>query len=137
MDMISRALKGAPATLDALAALISAADTAPRPPGRYDRLIDALNRLPRPALAYGAVALLGFAMFDPAGFVQRMQALQSAPTELWWLLGAVIAGHFGAREAHHMRHRPGRLTAAPDDSPEPPASTAGAEAHAGGVTPDP
>lgn len=124
MDMISRALKGAPATLEALAALFPAADTAPRPPGRYDRLVDALNRLPRPALAYGAVALLGFAMFDPAGFARRMQALQSAPPELWWLLGAVIAAHFGAREAHHMRHRPARQPARRDDVPDPPAPAA-------------
>lgn len=120
MDMISRALKGAPATLDALSALLAGAETAPRPPGRYDRLVDALNRLPRPALAYGALALLGFAMVDPAGFVQRMQALQSAPTELWWLIGAVIAGHFGAREAHHMRHRPARLPDVPEGTLYPP-----------------
>ncbi|NBE08498.1 3TM-type holin [Paragemmobacter ruber] len=128
MDLISRTLKGAPATLDALAALFpdadTHADTAPRPPGRYDRLVDALNRLPRPALAYGALALMAFAMFDPAGFVQRMQALQSAPTELWWLLGAVIAGHFGAREAHHMRHRPARQAAPRNESPAPPAPAA-------------
>lgn len=85
--------------------------------GRYDRLVDALNRLPRPALAYGAVALLGFAMLDPAGFVQRMKALESAPTELWWLLGAVIAGHFGAREAHHLRHRPDAAPKAVEAAP--------------------
>ena len=39
-------------------------------------------------------------MLAPGCFVQRMKALEAAPTELWWLLGAVIAGHFGAREAH-------------------------------------
>ncbi len=86
--------------------------------GRYDRLVDAANRLPRPVLAFGAVALLGFAMLDPAAFMKRMEALQAAPTELWWLLGAVIAGHFGAREAHHLRHRADR--AAP---PPPPPGT--------------
>ena len=136
MDMISRALKGAPATMDALAALFADADThaetGPRPPGRYDRLVDALNRLPRPALAYGALALIGFAMVDPSGFVQRMQALQSAPTELWWLLGAVIAGHFGAREAHHMRPAPPANGPA-GRHPRP----ARASGDIGRVTPDP
>lgn len=128
MDLIARALKRAPAALDALDAALAGAGDPVAPPGRYDRLVDALNRLPRPALAYGAVALLGFAMFDPAGFSQRMEALQSAPTELWWLLGAVIAGHFGAREAHHLRHRPARAAAPQEDAPAPPldvASTAG------------
>ncbi len=73
--------------------------------GRYDRLIDAANRLPRPVLAFGAISMLLFAMLDPAGFARRMAALQAAPVELWWLVGGIIAGHFGAREAHHLRHR--------------------------------
>ena len=82
-----------------------------------------VNRLPRPALAFGAIAIFLFAMIDPVAFAQRMVALKAAPDELWWILGAVIATHFGAREAYHMRHRKGDpVTPAPDVSPpEPPA----------------
>ena len=42
-------------------------------------------------------------MADPDGFARRMQALALVPEPLWWLLGAVVAFYFGAREAHHAR----------------------------------
>lgn len=79
------------------------ADPAAR--GRYDRLIDAANRLPRPVLVFGAVALFALALFDPSTFDRAMASLDRMPEELWWLIGAVLAGHFGAREAHHLRAR--------------------------------
>lgn len=69
----------------------------------YDRAIDALNRLPRPAAALGALALMGFAVVDPSGFEARMQALAAMPEELWWLLGGVLTFTFGAREAFYIR----------------------------------
>ena len=34
-----------------------------------------------------------------------MEALALAPDELWWLLGAVVAFYFGARELHYARRR--------------------------------
>lgn len=82
--------------------------TQPAPPhaqGRYDRLIDAANRLPRPVLVSGTVALLFLALIRPDLFDRGMASLDRMPDELWWLVGAILAGHFGAREAHHMRHR--------------------------------
>lgn len=108
MDMIGKALKTAissPQVLSALADGLSHPATVQTGESRYDRLIDATNRLPRPALAFGAIAIFVFAMLDPAGFARRMAALEAAPDELWWLMGAVIATHFGAREAYHQRHR--------------------------------
>jgi hypothetical protein len=108
MDLIRKALNGAISSPDVQAALdgiLPPSGAAPMEGGRYDRLIDAANRLPRPALAFGAIAMLLFAMINPTAFAQRMAALKAAPAELWWILGAVIATHFGAREAHHMRHR--------------------------------
>lgn len=90
--------------------------------GRYDRLIDAANRLPRPLLAYGTVALFALALLAPATFERAMASLDRMPEELWWLLGAVLIGHFGAREAHHLRHRP---------AAEPPADTPVAPREAG------
>jgi hypothetical protein len=125
MGLIGRTLNSAlssPDVLSALADSLSPPVSASAGSGRYDRLIDAANRLPRPALAFGAIAVFAFAMLDPAGFAQRMAALKATPDELWWLLGGVIATHFGAREAHHMRHRieaPNALSleASPADPP--------------------
>jgi len=91
----------------------------PRPSGRYDRLIDALNRLPRPVLVYGTVALLVLALLKPDLFDRAMASLHHMPDELWWLIGAILAGHFGAREAHHLRHRGSRT-----DTATPPAKQA-------------
>ncbi|MFN4153519.1 MAG: 3TM-type holin [Paracoccaceae bacterium] len=76
-----------------------------RPGSGYDKLIDALNRLPRPFMAFGSQALVLYALVDPAGFAARMAGLDAMPEALWWLLGAVITAYFGAREAHHLRNR--------------------------------
>jgi len=71
--------------------------------GRFDAFVNGLNRLPRPLLALGTLALFIYAMADPAGFALRMRGLAEVPEPLWWLLGAVVAFYFGAREAHHLR----------------------------------
>lgn len=63
----------------------------------YDRLIDALNRLPRPAMALGTLALLVAAMVAPDWFASRMDGLSRMPDALWWVIGAVISLFFGAR----------------------------------------
>ncbi|MFN3723077.1 MAG: 3TM-type holin [Paracoccaceae bacterium] len=82
-----------------------------RPGSGYDRLIDALNRLPRPFMAFGSQALVLYALLDPVGFALRMEGLDAMPEALWWLLGAVITAYFGAREAHHLRNRPAPVVA--------------------------
>ena len=74
--------------------------------GWFDRLIDGINRLPRPALALGTLGLFVYAMADPVSFGVRMQGLALVPEPLWWLLGAIVSFYFGARELHHFR-RPG------------------------------
>ena len=71
--------------------------------GWFDRFVDGLNRLPRPALALGTIGLFVYAMQDPDGFSVRMQGLAYVPEPLWWLLGAVVSFYFGARELHHFR----------------------------------
>lgn len=71
--------------------------------GWFDTVVNGLNRLPRPLLALGTLGLFVYAMADPAGFGVRMAALTLVPEPLWWLLGAVVAFYFGAREAHHLR----------------------------------
>lgn len=69
----------------------------------FDSLVNGLNRLPRPFLALGTVALFVYAMIDPMAFSQRMAGLNAVPEPLWWLLGAVVAFYFGARETHYFR----------------------------------
>ncbi len=71
----------------------------------FDSVINALNRLPRPALALGTLGLFAFAMVDPVAFGIRMQGLALVPEPLWWLLGAIVSFYFGARELHHFRGR--------------------------------
>lgn len=65
--------------------------------GRFDRFMDGVNRLPRPALALGTLFLFVSAMVDPLWFAARMQGLALVPEPLWWLLGAVVSFYFGAR----------------------------------------
>ncbi|MEJ6388568.1 holin family protein [Gymnodinialimonas ulvae] len=71
--------------------------------GRFDRMVNGLNRLPRPLLALGTFGLFGYAMADPYAFAARMIGLQEVPEPLWWLLGAVVSFYFGARELHYAR----------------------------------
>ncbi len=65
--------------------------------GLFDRFMDALNRVPRPALALGTLALFVSAMYDPIWFASRMQGIALVPQPLWWLLGAIVSFFFGAR----------------------------------------
>ncbi|UWQ06993.1 holin family protein [Aliiroseovarius crassostreae] len=80
------------ATLEAYAAEFMVARK-----GGFDRFMDGLNRLPRPALALGTLALFLAAMVDPVWFSSRMQGVALVPEPLWWLLGAIVSFYFGAR----------------------------------------
>lgn len=65
--------------------------------GWFDRFIDGLNRLPRPFMAVGVLALFVAAMFDPIWFAERMVGVALIPEPMWWLLGAIVSFYFGAR----------------------------------------
>ncbi|SHL74379.1 Holin of 3TMs, for gene-transfer release [Paracoccus solventivorans] len=73
--------------------------------GGFDGLVNALNRLPRPLLMLGAVAVGGYAMLDPEGFAARVEAMAGMPEPLWWLSGAMLGLHFVGREGHYWRNR--------------------------------
>jgi hypothetical protein len=92
------------------------------PSGLFDRFINGLNRLPRPLLAFGTIGLFVYAMIDPQQFAFRMVGLNAVPEPLWWLLGAVVAFYFGARETYYFRNRqvavPAALGAASSEKPE-------------------
>ena len=63
----------------------------------FDRLIDGINRLPRPILAFATIWFFYLAMEDPSWFMSRMVALSAVPTEMWYLLGLVMTFYFGGR----------------------------------------
>lgn len=65
--------------------------------GWFDQLMDALNRIPRPAMALGTLGLFVSAMVDPIWFAARMTGIALVPEPLWWLLGAIVSFYFGAR----------------------------------------
>jgi len=65
--------------------------------GTFDRVMDGVNRLPRPAMALGTLGLFVSAMVAPLWFAQRMQGIALVPEPLWWLLGVIVSFYFGAR----------------------------------------
>lgn len=71
--------------------------------GFFDRLMDGVNRLPRPAMALGTLGLFVAAMVDPLWFAARMQGVALVPEPLWWLLGVVVSFYFGAR--HQLKNQ--------------------------------
>ena len=75
----------------------------PRRRAAYDRLLDAVNRLPRPVMVMGSLALLASALVAPDWFAARMDALSDMPESLWWIIGAVLSLHFGARYQDHAQ----------------------------------
>lgn len=92
----------------------------------FDTAVNGINRLPRPMLAFGTIGLFVYAMVDPPRFADRMLGLNAVPEPLWWLLGAVVAFYFGARETHYFRNRtttpaavvtPAAPIETPDDNP--------------------
>ena len=81
-----------------LAALAQfAAEFAHARQSRFDRCVDAMNRLPRPMLALGTLGLFVAAMVDPLWFADRMVGVALIPEPLWWLMGAIVSFYFGAR----------------------------------------
>lgn len=71
--------------------------------GGFDRFMDGVNRLPRPALALGTLGLFAAAMIDPIWFAARMQGIALVPEPLWWLLGVIVSFYFGARHQAKMQ----------------------------------
>ena len=95
--------------------MVSTETNGPAPaPNRFDQVLDAVNRLPRPLMALGTLALLADAMLDPAGFASRIAALDDIPEPLWWLMGGVITFYFGARETHYLRKGTSETVQRPD-----------------------
>ncbi|MGJ8545177.1 MAG: holin family protein [Sulfitobacter sp.] len=65
--------------------------------GRFDRIMDGVNRLPRPLMALGTLGMFVSAMVAPLWFAERMQGIALVPEPMWWLLGVIVSFYFGAR----------------------------------------
>ncbi|SFG19738.1 Holin of 3TMs, for gene-transfer release [Palleronia marisminoris] len=65
--------------------------------GSFDKFMDGVNRIPRPAMALGTLGLFVTAMIDPLWFAARMEGIALVPEPLWWLLGVIVSFYFGAR----------------------------------------
>jgi hypothetical protein len=91
----AEAQRDAVATHAALAQFAAEFDGARQ--GGFDRFVDGLNRLPRPLMAFGVLALFGAAMANPDWFAARMAGIALVPEPLWWLLGAIVSFYFGGR----------------------------------------
>lgn len=87
---------------DAALAQFSAEFARPRRTG-FDRVMDGINRVPRPAMALGTLGLFVAAMVNPIWFAERMQGIALVPEPLWWLLGVIVSFYFGAR--HQVKHQ--------------------------------
>lgn len=65
--------------------------------GWFDRFMDGLNRLPRPALVVGLVWLLAATVRDPARMAEVFEAWAILPAEIWVIFGIVVTFYFGGR----------------------------------------
>jgi hypothetical protein len=70
---------------------------APEKSNWFNILVDGYNRLQRPAMTSGVIALFVWAAIDPASFAITMNALSAVPEMLWYILASIVAFWFSGR----------------------------------------
>lgn len=113
----NRAAREAALRGDALAEF--AAEFQHRERGGFDRFMDGMNRVPRPAMALGTLGLFVAAMVDPDWFAARMAGMALVPEPMWWLLGAIVSFYFGARHQAKGQEFRRAMAAAARPAPAP------------------
>jgi hypothetical protein len=76
--------------------------------GRFDRLMDGVNRLPRPMLVLGVFGILVWTSIDPIAAAQVFTSWAIIPTEFWYVVLAIVTFYFGGRyqtKVHQMQAR--------------------------------
>lgn len=63
----------------------------------FNMLIDGINRLVRPIMTYGIIAMFIWAAVDPAAFYLFIKNIQIVPELMWWVFLAIITFWFGGR----------------------------------------
>lgn len=82
---------------------VAAEATAPERVNPWNAFIDGLNRLPRPLMTLGVVALFWWAAEDPISFSASMTAIQLIPEALWVILGTIVVFWFGGKTIEGIR----------------------------------
>ena len=71
----------------------------------WDSLVDGLNRLPRPIMTVGIIALFVWAMMDTVGFTAAMYSLYAIPEALWYIFYTIIGFWFGTKMLENAPRR--------------------------------
>lgn len=66
--------------------------------GRFDRFVDALNRLPRPMMVMGVFGLLVYTPIDPVHMAEVFASWALIPNGMWAIIATVVAFYFGGRQ---------------------------------------
>ncbi|NKD85951.1 hypothetical protein HEQ63_07115 [Haematospirillum jordaniae] len=75
------------------------------PISAWDRGIDNLNRLPRPLMALGVIALMAWPAINPRTFAEAMQSYAMMPDWLVQLVMAVVLAYFVSRTVEKIREK--------------------------------
>lgn len=65
--------------------------------GWFNRFMDGVNRIPRPAMFLGVFGLIGYSAIDPIHFAEIMVALELVPDPLWAMAGLMATFFYGGR----------------------------------------
>lgn len=65
--------------------------------GWFDRFMDGVNRIPRPAIVLGLLGMLVWTPLDPEGALGVFVAWAALPAGYWTILAIVVTFYFGGR----------------------------------------
>ncbi len=63
----------------------------------FDSIVDGLNRLVRPIMAYSVIGFFGVVIYDVDLAMKAIQSLAIVPTGMWALLSIIVTFYFGGR----------------------------------------
>jgi hypothetical protein len=66
--------------------------------GWFDRVIDGLNRLPRPMMVFGVFGLLIYTPVDPVHMAEVFASWALIPAGMWAIIATIVAFFFGGRQ---------------------------------------
>lgn len=89
----------------------------------FDSIIDGLNRLPRPVITFGVIALFWWAFASPEHFQISMQAMNQIPAPMWNALYMILGLYFTARTAEKIALPKPQPTQSVSAAPKPKATT--------------
>jgi len=81
----------------AVQASYAAEMAAPEKKEWFNIFVDGMNRLVRPIFTYGTIALFVYCVADPVKFSADMAALALMPSNMWYILLAIVGFWFGSR----------------------------------------